>query len=1110
MKPANPATPSRVNKESATDKICIRAGSGLSAPSIMNIFAHDQNRALHPVRVIAALLLACLCASNCTHPNSLLLPPSSYSPHLVAAIVSESSCQTGIGVTTHALSRSFKLSLADSALPSFNVSSKNQFFDGYNLFVLEATDRTDSTIASRSLVICDMMGQIVLWRPLGTSYSLSEYAAELVAPRLILMGDGRDEAAGGPWYSATLLNLSDDSETRLGFRGHHQFEYNHHNNTVFTFESYLTVVGVSVYLYDTICEFDLAGHEIWSFDTQSLMPPDKWHPDDMFDMTWPVYDVTHSNSIFYDDNEDMIYYNSRNLSTLYKINHTSGQVIWGLGEHGNLTLYNRWGDHRETLFYHAHSVSKVDNNKFILFDNGVFNTTDSANECSRIIEIEVNETSKTARESWSWAAPHEYYSPYWGDADRLPNGNRFGVFGTPNHPGCDIGARLVEVNSAGDIVWELNFPNSPEFTFGVYRVERFRYTPIIATASQNIRALTNENVTVTWNLWYNFVPEHDVTGTYTLYLDGTPIENGTHPFDRFWRPTYLVKDLGEMQTGDYNLTLKVWDEDGYSARKTVILHVRDFYLDRRGPLSFEAGQEIHTLLWTGRTCSLLGGNLTVDGTLHQSFLWTGSNLSIDLLTLDTGNHGICLRLFNGSTLVYEDSIVVAIYPSEAPVFISIPSLAPLDWTTSTVVSWTFADNSPAYWHLCINSTVEEWGTWNYTPYTLDWTVPTEGSYNLTLEVLDSAGHVSACSSWVVVNPPSPPVFTSTPGDRTIIWGAEDAALTWQVHGGSSWSIWRNCTRILEGKEHKGMIGLTIHDWRLTGWRPGFYNLTAFVADDNSSSRSTVWVLMAIDLGDCYADSVVASASVWVSYPNNALGIPDDRCATIFQDYGDGYLTLDMGEHEEILDGDGSDFTVLAHGGNYSVWGGTSLDMPLTWLGYGSGIQSFDLSIVSMNIARFVRVGYHAGLSTELDAIVALNYNLQVGDREAPVITPLPDRWMWYNQTPMNLTWVAHDATPWSYRVFVNGSPTESGFWDGSEVTFLFTPSALAIWNVTLLLTDAFDNTARDVVLLVVRSQQTTTTPGLTDIYLTLAVSSLALVGCAGLIYVLDMYRKRNE
>jgi hypothetical protein len=1058
----------------------------------------------HAVKIVVVLVLMLLCAVNLHQDFTLLRYAPSYEYGLKGG-ASELTTNIELNFTAELSVPNMPTDVPSMVLPHFQVTSHGGSFDGFNLFVLEITNRTDGRVASRLLVICNMAGEVVLERPLGTGYSISEFPAELISPTIALMG-----ASNGYWYEAALLNISDNSVTRLGFWGHHDYVYNHRNNTVFTFQSYVLAASGSLYLYDMIREFNLTGHEVWSYDTRTLMPPDQWSPADLFDMTWPVYDVTHSNSICYDSEQDVLYYNSRNLNTFYKINHTSGEVIWGLGDYGNFTLYNRWGQERDALFYHAHSVQEVDDNTFILFDNDAFNHTDAGNERSRIVEITVNETAMTACESWSWTAPHEYYSVFYGDADRLPNGNRLGVFGTPNHPDSDMGARIVELNAAGSIVWEMDFPDSKDFGYAVYRAERFRYQPTVDASALNVRALTHENVTVSWGISYDFRPKHIVTGAHTLYLDGNPIENGTSSFDRFWQTSHLVFNLGQMETGDHNLTLLIRDEDGHATTRSVTVQVQDFYVDREGPESFEIGQEKHMIAWTGRTCSVLTANISIDAVLHDSFNWSGSNVSLDLLTLTIGNHSIRLELFNGSTSVYDDAMVVAVYASQPPVFLAVPPLTPTPWNTSAMVSWTFEDQSPAYWRLYINSSNEETGLWGCTTYTLNWSVPREGSYNLTLEVFDSAGHMSSCSSWIVFTPPSPPIFTLTPGNRTMIWGTESFALLWEVHGGRSWSIWRNGTVISEGDSHNGAIGVIIDDWRLSGWRPGIHNLTALVTDSESSSRSTVWVRTIIDLGDLYADSVVTSQSVWVSYPDNALGSPDGQYATIFRDYGNGYLTLDMGEHEEILDGNNSDFSVVAQGGNYSVWAGNSLGKPLTWLGYGSGVQSFDLSVVGIHIARFVRVGYYAGSSTELDAIVALNYNTPVGDREAPVITPLADRWMWYNQTPMNLTWVAHDATPWSYSIFVNGSSTESGFWDGSEITFLFRPSAIAVWNVTLVLTDAFDNSARDVVLLVVRSQQTATGPGAMDLYLILAVSSFALVGSASLLYVFNMRRKRNE
>ena len=80
----------------------------------------------------------------------------------------------------------------------------------------------------------------------------------------------------------------------------------------------------------------------------------------------------------------------------------------------------------------------------------------------------------TAWVSWSWTAPKELYSPYWGETARLPNGNRIGVFGTPNHPLAttspylvnDTGAVLVEVSPQSEVVRLYEFP----YAWGIYRI----------------------------------------------------------------------------------------------------------------------------------------------------------------------------------------------------------------------------------------------------------------------------------------------------------------------------------------------------------------------------------------------------------------------------------------------------------------------------------------------------------------------------------------------------------------------------------------------------------------------------------------------------------------
>ncbi|MHA1954667.1 MAG: hypothetical protein ACW96U_12055 [Candidatus Heimdallarchaeaceae archaeon] len=128
------------------------------------------------------------------------------------------------------------------------------------------------------------------------------------------------------------------------------------------------------------------------------------------------------------------------------------------------------------------------------------------------------------------------------------------------------------------------------------------------------------------------------------------------------------------------------------------------------------------------------------------------------------------------------------------------------------------------------------------------------------------------------------------------------------------------------------------------------------------------------LGDAYANSVVTGYSYYYSDGENSIGAPDGNYATIFVSYSIGYLTLDMGENESIIDGEGDDFSVVAHG-NYSVLLGNNTSQPMNMLSIGTNNQSYDLSTIAFKEARYVRIEYGGGASVSLDAIVAFNYNI---------------------------------------------------------------------------------------------------------------------------------------
>ncbi len=442
--------------------------------------------------------------------------------------------------------------------PSDEINSP--VFDGYNLFVLE--DKNLLTLKrSLKLLITDMEGEVIIEKDyLKEPRGLDVYPVELFNTTTVLLGadDG-----------AVLWNFVTNTTYDLGFEGHHDLEYNVNYNTFFTMSWYATEIDGILYGFDVIKEYDWQGNLQWSLDTREFVSPTMWCP--FQDSYGEIRDLTHGNTVFYDSEEDVIYYNSRNCNTFWKIDHKTGRILWALGEYGDFQLFDRRGNLREHLFFHAHSVEKIDVNTFILFDNDMHNQTDPTNFRSRILEIVVNETTMTANESWVWAAPVEYYTDIWGDADRLPNGNRLGTFGTETHPNTDIGPRLVEVTNEGEIVWELSYTTTEDYIYGIYRMERFRFTPTLSS-QPNIKMLSTDSVNVSWQIWFNFRTKQQMKGLYAVYFDGTLIDSGLHTFEKWWLPSNLDVSLNNLSPSKHNLTVVLSDMMGGSTRNSVIIH----------------------------------------------------------------------------------------------------------------------------------------------------------------------------------------------------------------------------------------------------------------------------------------------------------------------------------------------------------------------------------------------------------------------------------------------------------------------------------------------------------------------------------------------------------
>lgn len=168
-----------------------------------------------------------------------------------------------------------------------------------------------------------------------------------------------------------------------------------------------------------------------------------------------VTDFLHVNAVTVTD--DVMYVNSYKQSTIFKVDRATGDILWRLGDGRDFELLSgEW-------FHNEHDPQLQDNGNWLIYDN----TYDGP---SRVVEVAIDEAAMTAEVVWTFPgeAPVDdwytetWYSPIWGDADRLPwggvrvtNGNRF----------IDKRSRIFDVRLDGAVVWAIDF----EVDVGVYR-----------------------------------------------------------------------------------------------------------------------------------------------------------------------------------------------------------------------------------------------------------------------------------------------------------------------------------------------------------------------------------------------------------------------------------------------------------------------------------------------------------------------------------------------------------------------------------------------------------------------------------------------------------------
>jgi len=292
-------------------------------------------------------------------------------------------------------------------------------------------------------------------------------------------------------------------ETTSDYDVHHQF-YKTNNNTYFLIDADIQyhpcpsecpdeLPDIIPWQGDRFIELDENGNILWEWDTFDYFSLNEYNPIwvDSYVNQWnfggaPEFDWTHSNSVFFDENTNIVYISVRNLSRITAIDYNTKDIIWNLG---NPNFMEEVFFDNDFGFSHQHSAQITNQGNLLFFDNG----RDNNPELSRCVEIDFFDGSVPPELVWEYVLPDSMLTLSRGECDRLSNGNTLITAGRTGN--------IIELNNSDEIIWHLNAKESNNISVPIYRSDRIPnlYPNVFSFEMNNLFGSYNEGYHISYN-----------------------------------------------------------------------------------------------------------------------------------------------------------------------------------------------------------------------------------------------------------------------------------------------------------------------------------------------------------------------------------------------------------------------------------------------------------------------------------------------------------------------------------------------------------------------------------------------------------------------------------
>lgn len=192
------------------------------------------------------------------------------------------------------------------------------------------------------------------------------------------------------------------------------------------------------------------------------------------DYTEAQLDYVHANSITIDSDTSFLI-SCRHMDEITKVDRRTGEIIWRLGGKKNqFTFIND-----PIGFSHQHSISKIDQNHLLLFDNGNLHEE----KISSSIVYELDEVNKTATLIKRQYRTPNVYCNHGSGTQRVYNGNTINFWGT-------YWPSFTEFHPDGSVALDVDFTHH-SFSPGIFK---FKWeTKIFETDKDSIDFAKIEN-----------------------------------------------------------------------------------------------------------------------------------------------------------------------------------------------------------------------------------------------------------------------------------------------------------------------------------------------------------------------------------------------------------------------------------------------------------------------------------------------------------------------------------------------------------------------------------------------------------------------------------------